>query len=82
MPPKIARFDTGEEPIDGYVLVEFLGRGQFGEVWKARDKVSGKLVAIKIIDLTFSPTALKELRAFKLVKNLGSIDPQEQEVSS
>lgn len=70
MRPKVARFDTNEEPIDGYVLVDYLGQGQFGEVWKARDKASGKLVAIKIIDLTHSPTALKELRAFKLVKNL------------
>jgi serine/threonine protein kinase len=70
MPPKIDQFAVGEEPIDGYVLLDFLGRGQFGQVWKARDKASGRLLAIKIIDLTFSPTALKELRAFKLVKNL------------
>ena len=66
----IARHEPNDEPIHGYALVDFLGRGQFGEVWKARDKVSGKLVAVKVIDLTFSPTALKDTRRLTVLENL------------
>ena len=66
---RTAQYDVGDEPISGYKLNEFLGRGAFGEVWKATDP-SGKKVAVKIIDLTASTAAQKELRAFNLIKNL------------
>ena len=39
-------------------------------MWKARDKVSGKLVAVKVIDLTFSPTALRDTRRLTVLENL------------
>ncbi len=68
--PRSASYDIGEELIEGYRLVDFLGKGQFGEVWKARETGTGKLVALKSIDLTHSASALKELRALNMVKNL------------
>jgi Ca-activated chloride channel family protein len=68
--PRVGRYTVGDEPIHGYTLLALFGRGQFEETWKARDKASGKIVAIKIIDLAYSPTALKELRSLNLLKNL------------
>jgi eukaryotic-like serine/threonine-protein kinase len=38
----------GEEPISGYVLVEPLGRGGFGEVWKC-EAPGGLHKAIKFV---------------------------------
>ena len=68
--PRAASYDEDDEPIEGYRLVDFLGKGQFGEVWKAIITASGKEVALKFIDLSYSPAALKELRALKLTINL------------
>jgi serine/threonine protein kinase len=68
--PRVTKYDENDEPISGYRLVGFLGAGQFGEVWKAVEPATGKLVAIKIIDLSHSNSALKELKALNLVKNL------------
>jgi serine/threonine-protein kinase 24/25/MST4 len=36
---------------DAYELKEKIGQGSFGEVYKAVEKATGKLVAIKLIDL-------------------------------
>lgn len=68
--PRAASYDEDDEPIEGYRLLDFLGKGQFGEVWKAVITASGKEVALKFIDLSYSPAALKELRALKLTINL------------
>ena len=43
------RYSAGDEPIEGYVLVELLGRGASGSVWKAQGP--GKTIALKIVDL-------------------------------
>jgi serine/threonine protein kinase len=64
------KLDVGDQPIAGYQLVEFLGQGNFGVVWKAVDTESGIFVAIKMIDLSRSPSARKELKGLNLVRNL------------
>jgi hypothetical protein len=50
-------------------LVEYLGRGQFGEVWRARDD-NGKEVALKFIRCMTSPEQT-EVAELDRMKNLG-----------
>ncbi len=70
MPPRNHVYDKGVEPVPGYRLTDYLGGGTFGEVWKTIDLSTNKFFALKIIDLSYSSSALKELRALKLVMNL------------
>ena len=41
----------GKDPSELYKFKEKIGKGSFGEVYKAEDTSTKKLVAIKIIDL-------------------------------
>jgi len=59
-------YSKGDEPVPGYRLIGPLGRGGFGEVWKANGP-GGIPVAIKIISLS-ARHGFKELRAIQRVK--------------
>jgi serine/threonine-protein kinase len=51
-----------------YVLQSPLGRGAFGQVWRARDTVLGRPVAVKVVDLTAinsSPQLVEIIARFK-----------------
>jgi serine/threonine protein kinase len=61
-------YRIGDASVPGYHLVKLLGRGGFGEVWKATAPGRHE-VALKIINLT-STHGLKELRAIRLVKQI------------
>src|SRR5271166_4035424 len=64
------QYGPGDEPIpgSGYRVVSFLGRGGFGEVWKATAP-GGAEAALKIIRLG-GQEGRKEFRALQLVKRI------------
>ena len=64
----LADLKPGYEPLEGYKIVERLGRGGFGEVWKATD-AEGFSVAIKFVPLR-STFGDKELRSLEVIKDV------------
>lgn len=58
----------GFEPIPGYRLENFLGRGQFGEVWRASSP-GGTHVALKFLNVR-ERQGRKEFRAIQKVKGI------------
>jgi serine/threonine protein kinase len=62
-------YREGDQPVSGYALGGFLGRGGFGEVWQATGP-GGIQVAVKIIHDLNRQRGGKELRALRLLKNI------------
>ncbi|MEX2185569.1 MAG: protein kinase [Pirellulales bacterium] len=62
-------YRPGIEAVPGYKLIELLGRGGFGEVWRAQGP-GGVILAVKIIDKVDDKAGRKEFRALKLIRNL------------
>lgn len=58
----------GDEPVRGYRLEAFLGKGQYGEVWRARSP-GGAKAALKFLDLG-GRAGWKEFRAVQRVKEI------------
>jgi WD40 repeat protein len=61
-------FRKGDEPIRGYRLEKFLGKGQFGEVWRTTAP-GGTSAALKFIDLG-GKQGIKEFRGVQRVKEI------------
>jgi serine/threonine protein kinase/Flp pilus assembly protein TadD len=59
---------SGAEPVAGYTLIERLGKGGFGEVWKANGP-GGFQVALKFVSLGENVGSV-ELRALEVIKGV------------
>ena len=57
---------VGDEPVQGFRLEKFLGRGNFGEVWRAHAP-GGTHVALKFITLS-GKQGMRELKAIQKMK--------------
>lgn len=66
----MAKYRKDDEPVPGYRLVQYLGSGGAGEVWKARGP-GDVLVAIKMLSIdTERRLADREVKALTLLKNI------------
>jgi serine/threonine protein kinase len=61
-------YRPGDEIVPGYRLEKFLGKGQFGQVWRA-SAPGGTVCALKILSLSGRP-GWKELRAMQFVRHI------------
>jgi len=68
--PSVPALTPGAEPVPGYVLVDRLGRGGFGEVWKAKAP-GGFSVALKFVSVGENAVQveLRSLEIFKAVRH-------------
>lgn len=68
--PPSAPIGRGREPIPGYVLMERIGAGGYGEVWKA-EAPGGLPKAVKFVYGTLDEAAaLRELQALEQIKKV------------
>jgi tetratricopeptide (TPR) repeat protein len=64
----VATYAEGDEPVPGFRLIQLLGWGRFGEVWRASTP-GGFDAAIKLINLN-NTHGLNEFRAIQLFKQI------------
>lgn len=67
--PRATVYMPGQEVVPGYTLIERLGSGFSGDVWKAR-AAGGTAVAVKIVRSLSDIGGSKELQALKTLRNV------------
>jgi formylglycine-generating enzyme required for sulfatase activity len=68
LPVRLPRFQPGDRPLGGWELVELLGQGSFGEVWKARHG-TGDRQQLAALKFCLDPRAAHRLRSEPAVQD-------------
>ena len=66
----ILQLTKGAEPYPGYQLVQSLGQGGWGEVWKAVHTASNASLAIKFLPSDSPLAAAQEIRALQAIRQI------------
>ena len=66
---QVVALQAGVEPYPGFHLLQLLGRGGWGEVWKA-EQPDGKAVALKFLPCDSQLAAAQEIRALQSIRQL------------
>ncbi|CAK1551311.1 unnamed protein product [Leptosia nina] len=74
--------DWGEKCVDGFQVITQIGEGTYGQVYKARDKNSGQLVALKKVRLEnekegFPITAVREIKILRQLNHKNIVNLRE-----
>ncbi|XP_050351182.1 cyclin-dependent kinase 12 isoform X3 [Nymphalis io] len=74
--------DWGEKCVDGFQVITQIGEGTYGQVYKARDKNTGQLVALKKVRLEnekegFPITAVREIKILRQLNHKNIVNLRE-----
>ncbi|WP_437970622.1 serine/threonine-protein kinase [Sorangium sp. So ce260] len=69
-PPSGARWHAGRVVEGRHELIRLLGRGGHGEVWEARDRLTGEVVAVKLLGRGFGAEPSRVRREVALLRLL------------
>ncbi|XP_062263502.1 cyclin-dependent kinase 12 isoform X1 [Platichthys flesus] len=74
--------DWGKRCVDKFDIIGIIGEGTYGQVYKAKDKVTGELVALKKVRLDnekegFPITAIREIKILRQLKHRSVVNMKE-----
>ncbi|KAL3832672.1 hypothetical protein ACJMK2_024294 [Sinanodonta woodiana] len=74
--------DWGERCVDLFNIIEIIGEGTYGQVYKARDSLTGELVALKKVRLEneregFPITAVREIKILRQLNHSNIVNLKE-----
>uniref|UniRef100_A0A8C2WW47 Cyclin-dependent kinase 12 n=1 Tax=Cyclopterus lumpus TaxID=8103 RepID=A0A8C2WW47_CYCLU len=79
---KHTQSDWGKRCVDKFDIIGIIGEGTYGQVYKAKDKITGELVALKKVRLDnekegFPITAIREIKILRQLKHRSVVNMKE-----